>query len=101
NRWATRAVEIKAPPPALPVSASPATVCKGAGSAEIIVTGTSTDGSGFFDPGDDPGGPGFANHLSATASGGVVVNSATFIDPTTSASTSRPPPPRAVRSASP
>src|SRR5207237_8669956 len=36
----------------------------------------------FFDPGPDTGGPCFANHLTATVTGGVTVNSAAFVDRT-------------------
>src|SRR5262249_39674313 len=40
-------------------------------------------GSEFFDPGPDPGGPGYPNHLAATiAGGGVTINSVTFLGPT-------------------
>src|SRR5207247_10353277 len=42
------------------------------------ITGTSSAGSGFFDPG-----PGFANRLTASVTGGVIVNSATYVNPTT------------------
>jgi uncharacterized repeat protein (TIGR01451 family) len=48
----------------------------------VTVTGTSTSGSGFFDPGPDTGGPGFANHIAAAVSGGGTVNSITFTSPT-------------------
>src|SRR6185295_14619924 len=33
-------------------------------------------------PGPDVGGPGFANHITASVTGGITVNSITFIDPT-------------------
>src|SRR5439155_2201954 len=37
----------------------------------------------FFDPGVDPGGPGFSNHLAvAVNGGGVTINSVTFANPT-------------------
>jgi hypothetical protein len=48
----------------------------------VTITGTSVDGSGFFDPGPDSGGPGWDNHLDVSVSGGVVVNSVTYTDPT-------------------
>jgi hypothetical protein len=45
---------------------------------DVVVTGTSSNGSGFFDPG-----AGFPNRLQASVSGtGVTVNSVTFTDPT-------------------
>ena len=77
NSWSVRAIKLLAPPPATPSSASPSSVALGVGSANITVTGTSSAGSGFFDPGS-----GFANHLAASVTGGVVVNSVTFASTT-------------------
>jgi hypothetical protein len=82
NVWGVRVIQLKAPPPATPASASPNTILPGQASVPVTITGTSTDGSGFFDPGPDTGGPGFPNHIAASVSGGVVVNSATYTDPT-------------------
>ncbi len=82
HTWAVRAIQLRAPPPASPSSASPSSICAGVPSSSVTLTGTSTAGSEFFDPGPDIGGPGYANHLSASASGGVFVGSATFVDPT-------------------
>ena len=48
----------------------------------MTITGTSSSGTEFFDPGPDPSGPGFAKHIGATATGGITVNSVTFTDPT-------------------
>jgi hypothetical protein len=85
--WSVRAVQLKAPPPPALASATP--VCVGLASTVSTITGTDScaaptctnglcTGGGtcpeFFDPGLDAGGPGFANHLSATATGGVTVN---------------------------
>jgi hypothetical protein len=77
NQYAVRAVQLLAPPPATPFSSSPATIAPGSASVNITLTGTSVDGSGFFDPG-----PGFSKHISATVSGGVTVNSVTYVSPT-------------------
>jgi hypothetical protein len=78
NNWAVRAVQLRAsPPPAL--TGLQATVCVGAASVPVTLTGTADaplPGAEFFDPGPDPGGPGYANHLTATATGGVVINGA-------------------------
>ncbi|MFI5144664.1 MAG: T9SS type A sorting domain-containing protein [Ignavibacteria bacterium] len=76
NSWCERVIQLKAPPPATPTSATSVTM--GLPSVNTIVTGTSSSGSGFFDPGFDPGGPGYSSHLNATVSGGVVVNNITF-----------------------
>src|SRR3989442_5238283 len=62
----------------MPASASPSSIPAGVASTSVTITGTSTAGSGFFDPG-----PGFANRLMASVTGGVIVNSATYVDPTT------------------
>ena len=43
---------------------------------DIVITGSSVSGSGFFDPGS-----GFTNHIGAAISG-VTVNSVTYTDPT-------------------
>ncbi len=80
--WAVRAVQLRAAPPATPANATPASVCAGLPSVNVAITGTSSGGSEFFDPGPDPGGPGYANHISASVTGGVTVNSVTFTDPT-------------------
>ena len=80
--WSVRAIQLRAPPPATPSGAAPASVAAGQASVAVTITGTSSSGSGFFDPGPDPGGPGFANRISASLSGGVTVNSVTFTSPT-------------------
>ncbi|PYJ01004.1 MAG: hypothetical protein DME25_19205, partial [Verrucomicrobia bacterium] len=83
NSWGVRAVQLKAPPPAPPASASPVSVMQGQSAVNLVITGTSTVGSEYFDPGPDTGGPGFPNHLSVTVNGGgVTVNSVTFSNPT-------------------
>lgn len=80
--WGVRATQLRAPPPATPSVANPATVAPGQAAVSVTVTGTSASGSGFFDPGPDTGGPGFANRIGASVSGGVTVNSMTFTSPT-------------------
>jgi hypothetical protein len=82
DSWGVRVIKLKAPPPATPTAASPNPVAGGQASVNVQVTGTSANGSGFFDPGADSGGPGFTSHISATVSGGVTVNSVTYTDPT-------------------
>ncbi len=77
DSWGVRVVRLLAPPPATPSSAS-TSVPAGQSSVDVTITGTSASGSGFYDPGP---GTGFT-HISATVSGGVVVNSVTFNTPT-------------------
>ncbi len=76
NSFGVRVAKLVAPPPATPASAN-SSVAVGQSSVSVTITGTSTSGSGFFDPG-----VGFPNHINASVSGGVVVNSVTYIDPT-------------------
>jgi hypothetical protein len=78
NSWGVRVVKLQAPPPATPASAFPSTVPLGKSSVTVTITGTSISGSGFFDPG-----PGFTNRMTASISGGVVVNSVSFVNATT------------------
>ena len=82
NSWAVRVLQLRAPLPAAPASIT--AVAKGLASTVVTVTGTSTAGTEFFDPGPDTGGPGYANHITATLTGatGVIVNSMAFVDPT-------------------
>ncbi len=80
--WATRVVQLLAPPPATVSNLVPSSAPQGQVSFSVTVTGTSTSGSGWFDPGSDAGGPGFRNHISARVTGGVIVNSVTFNSPT-------------------
>jgi hypothetical protein len=82
DSWGVRVIKLLAPPPATPSSSSPATVPQGSPSVSVTITGTRVNGSGFFDPGPDTGGPGFPNHINAAVDGGVTVNSVTYIDPT-------------------
>lgn len=77
NSYGVRVAQIKAPPPATPTSANPSIIGLGVPSTVIIITGTSVNGSGYFDPG-----AGFPNHISATVTGGVTVNSTTYNSPT-------------------
>ncbi|HXI84031.1 MAG TPA: hypothetical protein VNL17_08080 [Verrucomicrobiae bacterium] len=78
NSYGVRVVKLFAPPPATPVSCSPSSITQGVANVNVVVKGTSTNGSGFFDPG-----AGFANHLSATVNGGsVTINSITYSNPT-------------------
>lgn len=82
NSWGVRVIQLKAPPPAVPASASPNTILAGDPSELVTITGTSQDGSGFFDP-TDPGSPyPDFDHIDASVGGGVVVNSVTYTDPT-------------------
>ena len=77
DSWSVRAVRLQAPPPATFAGAAPSSVNK-RGSVMVTVTGTSMSSSGFFDPG-----PGFDSRIHASVSGGVLVTSVTFVNPTT------------------
>jgi uncharacterized repeat protein (TIGR01451 family) len=77
--YGVRAIKLVAPPPATPNCGVPATVTNSP--QNVTITGTSSAGSGFFDPGPDTGGPGYTR-LTAGVSPGVIVNSVTFNSPT-------------------
>jgi hypothetical protein len=77
DSWGVRVIQLLAPPPATPSTGTPGTVTLGNCSVGVEITGTSTDGSGFFDPG-----PGYDNHITASVTGGVGVNAVTYVDPT-------------------
>lgn len=100
DTWAVRVVQLKAPPPPNPISSSNP-VCVGVAAAPVSIhaadscaaptctNGLCTGGGGcpeFFDPGPDTGGPGYANHIGATVTGGIVVNSASIVIPANPAS---------------
>lgn len=79
NSWGVRVVQLRAPPPVTPLACNPPSVPPGATNVNVVVTGLSNGGSGFYDPGPD-----FTNRISAAVSGlGVVVNRVTYVDPTT------------------
>ncbi len=82
NSYGSRITKLIAPPPATPTTVNPSVVGKGQASTNIVVTGTSVTGSGFYDPGTNLSGALPFNHISAAVSGGVVVNSVTYTDPT-------------------
>jgi hypothetical protein len=76
DQYAVRVVQLKAPPPPAVLTASPPTVAPGSASVNVTITGASSGGSAFFDPGT-----GFAHRLTASVSGGVTVNSVTYLGP--------------------
>ena len=81
NSYGVRAVKLIAPPPATPSSASPTVVLWGSSSVTVTITGTVVSGSGFYDT------PSTLTdacrlRLAASVSGGVTVNSVTYINPT-------------------
>ncbi len=81
NSYGVQVVKLLAPPPATPLSASPAIIPAGFLSVDLTITGenTTVPGSGFFDPGT--GSANWSpNHISASISG-ITVNSVTYTDP--------------------
>jgi len=78
DTYGVRVVQLRAPLPASPSTASPAAVNAGLPSVSVTITGTSISGSGFYDPG-----AGYPNRIQASVSGsGVTVNSVTYTSPT-------------------
>ena len=83
NSWGVQAIQLLAPPPATPSGAGPANIGQGSAGVNVVVSGTSSAGSGFFDPGPNAPAPATPfNHISASVTGGVTVNSVTYTDPT-------------------
>ena len=88
NSYGCRVVQLKAPPPATPSSLPDVQV--GLSSASVTLTGTSSSGSGFYDPGPNLASPARPfNHLAAAVSNGAAtgtpptVVSVTYVSPTT------------------
>ena len=81
NSYAVRVGRLLAPPPATPVANS---IASGVTNVNLVITGTSSAGSGFYDPGPDLPAPARPfNHIQAAVSGtNVVVNSVTYTSPT-------------------
>jgi hypothetical protein len=77
NSYGCRVVKLIAPPPVTPLNCNPNAVNQGLPATDIVITGVSSGGSEFFDPGN-----GFVNRISASISGGVTVNSITYDSPT-------------------
>src|SRR6058998_1389285 len=76
--YGLRVFKVLARPPATSVSCNPASLAAGSSNANVLVTGVSTNGSGFFDPGS-----GFSNRLAAAFNGaGITIRSVTYSDPT-------------------
>ncbi|MFN0242130.1 MAG: immunoglobulin domain-containing protein [Planctomycetota bacterium] len=77
DSWGVRVIKLLAPPPATPASCVPANVTQGVSNVNVVLTGTASAGSGFYDT--EPG----INRIAATVNGGgVTVNSIAFTDPT-------------------
>ncbi|HUR96706.1 MAG TPA: carboxypeptidase-like regulatory domain-containing protein [Pyrinomonadaceae bacterium] len=84
NTYGVRGVRLIAPPPPAALTALPAYAHINQPSSNVVVTGVSVNGSGFFDPGPNLAAPARPfNHLTAVMSaGGGTVNSITFDSPT-------------------
>ncbi|MDT7690282.1 MAG: hypothetical protein QOE46_3041, partial [Acidobacteriota bacterium] len=83
NSYGVRIAKLAAPPPAKPSGVSQIVIPAGLPSFPLTVTGTSISGSEFYDPGANLAAPALPfNHITASVSGGVTVNSVTYTDPT-------------------
>lgn len=78
DSYGTRAVQLKAPPPATPQSIK---ALSNKSNHTVVITGTSENHSGFFDPGNDPGGPGY-DRLTVKSTNGIVVGNVRLLKPT-------------------
>jgi PKD-like domain len=81
NQYGTRFAQLKAPPPATPASASPSTVAAGQPAASVVITGTSSAGSGFFDTPLNLSSEPCRKRIASTIPG-IAVNSVTWNSPT-------------------
>ena len=82
NTYGVRAVKLIAPPPPPTNTASPAAFQLSNPSTNVVVTGATPAGEGFYDPGPDPPAPHTTfNHISASGAG-ITVNSITYNSPT-------------------
>ncbi len=79
NAWGVRAGQFKAPAPAAPTLASIPTC---GATTTIIINGTSTNNTEFFDPGLDAGGPGFKHIGVSVSPSTILVNNIIFVTPT-------------------
>ena len=78
NSYAVQIGKFSAPPPALPISCSPAVVTQGVAGINVTLLGSSSGGSGFYDPG-----AGFSNRLATVVNGGgITLNSVTYVNST-------------------
>jgi hypothetical protein len=76
NSWGIRVMQLRSVPPATPISATPS-VNQGQSNVNVVVTGSSVGGSGFF-----YAGAGFLPITASVSGTGVTVNSVAFTDPT-------------------
>jgi hypothetical protein len=82
DRWAVRATQLKAPPPAA-VSSMTAITCTANRTVDITLTGSvGNNFAGYFDPGADAGGPGFSRRLAVSSTGSVTISDLVFVSPT-------------------
>lgn len=81
NNWGLRAVQLKAPPPAVPTSISPI-VCDASGNATVTLTGNATNFAGFFDPGPARGGPAYPRRLTVVSTGNVRISNVELLSAT-------------------
>jgi len=77
NSWGVRVSKLLAPPPPSLTALSVSSIPAGTASTTLTITGTSSGGSAFFDPG-----PGFPNRLQVEILPGVTVTGVTVTDPT-------------------
>ena len=76
NSYGCRVAQLLAPLPAQVSSATPPLVVRGLPAVPIVINGSSVGGTGFYDPG-----AGFDKRLTVLVSGGVIVNSVSYINP--------------------
>ncbi|MCX6991100.1 MAG: hypothetical protein NTX49_08585 [Chlamydiae bacterium] len=76
NFYGCRVISIPASPPVTPTSCTPSHIALGRAPVQLVIKGTSVNGSAFYDPPS-----GFANHLSVTI-GNLHISSFSVVSPT-------------------
>jgi hypothetical protein len=77
DTWGVRVTRLNAPGPAQPTAINTPTIPTGTASTTVQITGTSSGGTGFFDPG-----PGFDSRIAVEILPGVTVTAVQVVDPT-------------------
>ena len=82
NSYAVRIGRLLAPPPATPNCSAASPIAFAGGTGSVVIGATSSNGSGFYDPGADLPPPALPfKHLTASVSG-AIVNGVTYDSPT-------------------
>ncbi len=83
NTYGAQVVKLNAPAPPPDALAVPSALIDETASTNVVLTGVPIGGTGYYDPGANLAPPALPfNHIAATVTGGVTVNTITFNSPT-------------------